>query len=151
MPRTRQKRLLICAILIAILSFSLAIKWNESIDIHSGKNRIDMSLFGIRLLERTNDTAFSIALKEIGYSPKRSQWRPVARHGLLDPVSPHFRMHSVPTLLDEAVVGIDERRLPEIESSPILTDILGALEREDASAISDIVQLIGKELNEERK
>lgn len=96
--------IIVAAGAVMLMPLLLWISMGEThyIDIESGRHRIDTEIAGIPIASEIIETEFSqlVSAEERDVLP---QWRPFRSQSGSNPISPHFRFHSVPHKLEKMV------------------------------------------------
>jgi hypothetical protein len=112
------------------------------VDIHSGSLWHGRKLGNLVLSANVAETRFSRFVGE--HLPSRQpEWRVVSSHGILSPISPHYRYHGTAHDLDDFMTVCDMWRVPENiqrESAKCILLLLDAGNPLDVSGITDALK-----------
>ena len=97
----------VIAMLLVLLFAGAFVVDTRYVDCQSGRTMREIHVLGFRVYQQTQSSAFSCVVAENIDVNMAAEWKPYfSRSPSWQPVSPHYRFHSVPHDLDELVVWL---------------------------------------------
>lgn len=117
--------LALLGLVLLLVSAPLYVRDTRYVDCRSGRTMREIHVVGLRVRQQTQDSAFSCIVAENVDANMAAEWKPYfSRSPFWQPVSPHYRFHSVPHDLDELVAWL---RMQQRNEEDVLARCLEAL------------------------
>ncbi len=125
------------ALLLLLVSVPLYVGDTRYVDCRSGRIMREVHIAGLRVRQQIQETEFSRIVAGNGeVNMAAAEWKPYfSRSRFWQPVSPHYRFHSVPHDLDELVAWLRMQERTEEEVRARCLEALRFLNAQDVGGL----------------